>query len=384
MKNYSITAIIVLFTTSFLQAQTSVPYSDLPRIPLPAMRGLALSADARHGAMGDAGVATSPDKGDMFWNPARTAFADTQYGLYSAYTPNVSRRFENGMQLIQVGAYYKLKDNKSAISISYVNFSEGLSQANNTGQLLSNYYSTDWLLGINFAKKISKKISLGIGIKYLNSRLYTEQNPPSSLGFNYQPASTLAADISIFHQGWDSTKRVNINYGVYISNLAGRVSYGGSESNFIPTNLKIGIAPTIKIAKNSTFTLAIDVNKLMIPTPTFSTTGRINQPTSAIGGILGSFSDAPDGLKEELEEITWSIGGEYWYKKTIALRMGKFIESGNKGGRNFTTFGVGAKIIKNINVDLAYMHNESENSFLGNMWRANVSFGIGEIKSSMN
>ena len=166
--------------------------------------------------------------------------------------------------------------------------------------------------------------------------------------------------------------------------MSGRVNYDGVESNFIPTNLRIGIAPTIKISKNSTFTIAIDASKLMVPTPTYDTTRRLISVKSAISGILGSFSDAPGGLSEELQEIIWSIGGEYWYKNTVALRVGKFIESQNKGGRNFTTFGVGFKIIERVNFDLAYLHEESNRnrilySPMGNFWRGNITFGIGKI-----
>ena len=178
---------------------------------------------------------------------------------------------------------------------------------------------------------------------------------------------------------------INVNYGVYVSNISGRVSYSGASEHFIPTNLKIGIAPTIKISKSSAFTLTIDANKLMIPTPVYNS-NRIPIPAkTAIGGILGSFSDAPNGLQEELQEIIWSIGGEYWYKNTLALRVGKYIEYNNKGGGKYTTYGVGLKIKKRVNVDLAYLHDESYIWYFrklyahrGNIWRANITFGLGK------
>ena len=368
MKKFTTLALLLLFV-QFLNAQTA--QTSRSEIPSPSIPGLNVPLfDARHAALGDAGVATSPDYADIFFNPAKTAFAETRYGVYNSYNMGSDNSLNN-VSLFRAGVNYKLPNNRSAISVNFTHF-------NNTNPTLSGlgfFSSYDWALGANYAKKLSPKLSLGIGLKYVKSVLLTG----IINGIQTNPAETIAADISIFHQSNDSTKRINFNYGVFISNLSGRINYGGTESNFIPTNIKIGIAPTIKISKNNTFTLAIDASKLMVPTPTFGTNGRLNQPSTAIAGILGSFCDAPGGLSEELQEIIWSIGGEYWYKNTVALRIGKFIESENKGGRNFTTFGVGVKIIKRVNVDLAYMKNEQIDSPLGNLWRGNVTFGIGKI-----
>jgi Type IX secretion system protein PorV len=377
MKKTFVTLIILFTTFQFSKAQTGIYRNN---VPSPAMAGLGFNpADARHGALGDAGVATSHDQADMFWNPARIAFAETRFGLYSAVNQPWLRALVSDMYLTQIGAYYKFKNNKSAISVNYTYFNQGLFQATDpNGQSLGNFNSYDWALGITFAKKLSPKLSLGVGLKYLKSNPFSGLNTTAFSGV--QPATTLAADISIFHQDPDSTKLINLNYGVYISNLSGRVDYGGAESNFIPTNLKIGIAPTINIDKQNTITLAIDANKLMIPTPTYDTNGKLIPAKTAIGGILGSFGDAPGGLREELQEVIWSMGLEYWYNKTVALRIGKRIQSENKSGQNFTTFGVGVKIIKRINVDLAYLQNELTGSPFGNSWRANVTFGIGKIK----
>ena len=381
MKKIIFTFITLFTTLQFSNGQTSIPIINQKRILTPSIAGLGFyPADARHGALGEAGVATSHDQADIFWNPARTAFAETRFGLYSAYEPHWLKSLVNDMSFIHVGAYYKFKNNRSAVSINYTNFNQGLFQSTNSnGQSLGNLSSNEWALGINFAKKLSPNFSLGIGIKYMKSNLLLGINTGSLYSYQSQPATTVAADISIFHQDTDSTKLINLNYGVYISNLSGRINYGGTESNFIPTNLKIGIAPTLKINKHNTLTLAIDANKLMIPTPTYDINGKIIQPLTAIGGIVGSFGDAPDGLSEELQEIIWSMGLEYWYDKKIAIRIGKFIESENKGGRNFTTFGIGVKIIRRINVDLAYMKNEQIDSPVGNLWRGNITFGIGKI-----
>jgi hypothetical protein len=381
MKRTCITLIIIFTTFQFSKAQTSGTFFNQRRVPTPLVPGLNLPFfDARHGAMGNAGVATSSDQADVFWNPARTVFDPTQFGLYTSYSSWLNG-LVGDMYLVKVGANYKLPNNRSALSLNFTYFNQGAFQATSSlGQTLGNFNSYDWALGVNYSKKLSPNFSLGVGLKYVQSVLLSGLSTSSTIGFQIQPATTIAADISIFHQDTDSTKLISLNYGVYISNLSGRISYGGSESHFIPTNLKIGIAPTLNIDKHNSLTLAIDANKLMIPTPVYNTSGGYIPPSSAIAGILGSFTDAPDGLSEELQEVIWSTGLEYWYDKKVAVRIGKFIESDNKGGRNFTTFGVGVKIIKRINVDLAYMKNDVSGSPLGNLWRGNITLGIGKIK----
>jgi hypothetical protein len=366
MKKIAITLASLFIFVHFSKAQTIT----ILRVPSPSVPVLAIPfSDARHAALGDAGVATSTDFADIFYNPAKTAFANTKFGFYGSY-PSFYSSQDNYVP--RVGVYYKIPKNKGTVSINYTSFDFYCPP--NANCIATPF---DWALGVNYSKKLSSKFSYGFGLKYVKSIFPSEIRIIA--GVPLQPATTIAADISIFHQDTDSTKLVNLNYGVYISNLSGRINYGGKESNFIPTNLKIGIAPTLNIDKHNTLTLAIDANKLMIPTPIYDSNRKLISAKTAIGGILGSFSDAPDGLSEELQEIIWSIGFEYWYDKKVALRIGKFIESENKGGRNFTTFGVGVKIIKRINVDLAYMQNERINWIVGNLWRGNITFGIGKI-----
>jgi hypothetical protein len=379
MKKIAVTLVNLVLSVQFLQAQITLP-KDI-RIPTPAIHSLELPFfDARHGAMGNAGVATSSDEADIFWNPARTVFAPTKFGIFASYSP-WSNGFLGEMYLIKTGGYYKLPNNRSALSVNLSYLNQLNSQVTSGGRSsIGSFISSDWALGINYAKKLSQNLSMGIGVKYVKSSLLPVL-ATFSLGFQPQPAETIAADISIFHQDIDTTKTINVNYGIFISNLSGRVSYGGSESNFIPTNLKIGIAPTWNINKHNSLTLAIDANKLMIPTPTVAN-GKLVVSSSAIAGILGSFSDAPDGLSEELQEIIWSMGLEYWYDKKVAVRIGKFIETQDKGGRNFTTFGVGTKIIKRVNIDVAYMYNASSGFANGDLWRANVSFGFNKFKTT--
>lgn len=218
MKKIIFTLIVLSTIFQFSNGQTSVPQTNSKRILTPSMAGLGFyPADARHGALGEAGVATAHDQADMFWNPARTAFAETRFGFYSAYEPHWLKYLVNDMNFIHAGAYYKFKNNKSAISINYINFNYGLFQATDAnGQSLGNFNSSEWALGINYAKKLSPNFSLGVGLKYMKSDLLSGLNINSIYGYQNQPATTIAADISIFHQDIDSTKLINLNYGIYI------------------------------------------------------------------------------------------------------------------------------------------------------------------------
>src|SRR6201985_1138833 len=48
---------------------------------------LRISPDARSGAMGDAGIALSPDANAQYWDVAKIPFAEKKYGVSATYTP---------------------------------------------------------------------------------------------------------------------------------------------------------------------------------------------------------------------------------------------------------------------------------------------------------
>jgi Type IX secretion system protein PorV len=325
------------------------------RIPTPAIASMIIAPDARSAAMGDAGVALSAADGDansIFWNPGKLPFSGKDIGVAVSYTPWL-RQLVNDMGLINASFYKKIKNNQViGASINY--FDQGLFQAtDNNGNSLGNFNSKEYYIAVSYSRKLSEKLGLGVNLKYINSTLLSGLSTTAALSFNVQPASTVAADIGIFHTSKSATKW-NYNWGVMIQNISGRVSYGGSESNFIPTNLKAGFAAVRTIDAHNKYTLTADINKLMIPTPTY-TNGKLNQASTAIGGILGSFGDAPDGIGEELKEINLSLGGEYLYNDMFALRGGYHMESADKGGRNFFTAGFGVRLEKKYGLDFAYL-----------------------------
>jgi hypothetical protein len=249
------------------------------------------------------------------------------------------------MALLNASFYKKIKNNQ-VIGASIHYFDQGLFQAtNSTGQSLGNYNSKEYAIAVSYSRKLSEKLGLGVNIKYINSTLFTG----SISGTSVQPASTVAADIGLFHTS-KSDKKWNTNWGVMIQNISGRVSYGGAESNFIPTNFKAGFAATNMIDAHNKFTLTADINKLMVPTPTYTAAGVLIQPSTAVGGILGSFTDGND-----LKEINVSLGGEYVYNDLFAARAGYFFENADFGARKFFTAGFGVRLEKKYGLDFAYL-----------------------------
>jgi Type IX secretion system protein PorV len=320
-------------------------------VPSPAIASLIITPDARSAAMGDAGVALSPGDGDansIFWNPGKMPFATKDIGVSLSYAPWL-RQLVNDMAILNFSFYKKIKNNQ-VIGASIHYFDQGLFQAtDNNGQSLGNFNSKEYAISVSYSRKLSEKLGLGVNIKYINSTLFSG----TIAGTSVQPASTVAADIGLFHTS-KSDKKWNTNWGVMIQNITGRVSYGGSESNFVPTNLKVGIATTNMIDAHNRFTLTADINKLMIPTPTY-VNGKPVQASTAIGGILGSFGDAPGGFSEELKEINLSLGGEYVYNDMFAARAGYYFENADKGGRKYFTAGFGVRLEKKYGLDFAYL-----------------------------
>jgi hypothetical protein len=326
-------------------------FAQEKNFPSPAIQFLVIAPDARSSGMGDAGVAVSPGEGDansIFWNPGKLPMASKDMGVSLSYSPWL-RQLVNDMGILNLSFYKKIKGNQ-VVGASIHYFDQGIFQAtDNAGTSLGNYSSRDYSIGVTYSRKLSEKLGLGVNLKYVNSSLFSG----TINGVTTQPASTVAADIGLFHTS-KSTGSWNTNWGIMISNISGRVSYGLQESNFIPTNFRVGVATTKTIDLHNRFTLTLDMNKLMVPTPR-DATGKLVPQSTAIGGILGSFGDAPGGFSEELKEMNFSFGGEYVYNDMFALRTGYMYRSQEKGGNTYFTAGFGVKLEKKYGLDFSYL-----------------------------
>ena len=370
---------VSISTLSFGQLPTNVlGQTNAGRVPTPTMLFLNVSPDARSAGMGDAGVAISSDVNAIYWNPAKLATADKDLGFAISYTPWL-RNLVNDMALYNIAGYKKTsKDQAFGFSINY--FDQGLFQATTAnGTSAGNFNSKEYALTVAHARKLSNALSLGVNLKYINSNLtggYVAQ------GSQMKPAQTVAADLALY---WNSVseKNWNLTYGLVLSNISGKVSYGGLDKNFIPTNLRVGVAAAKNIDEKNKLTLTLDLNKLMVPTPQSvdangNVTGTDPNNTTAIGGIFGSLFDAPDGFGEELKEVTASLGAEYLYNNTFAIRGGYFNESAMKGDRKYFTMGVGFKLDQKYGFDFAYLVPTGSSSPLANTLRISLLAAINQ------
>lgn len=174
--------------------------------------------------------------------------------------------------------------------------------------------------------------------------------------------------------------------GLNFSNIGGKISYGTSQesADFIPANMRLGGAYNLQFDQYNRMSFLVDFNKLLVPTPpvrdpdTDEITAGRDDNVSSFAGVFQSFSDAPGGFSEELEEVVVNLGAEYWYDDRIAFRGGYQFEDPQKGGRKYYTLGIG--ILYNVfGLDMAYLIPASATvrSPLENTLRFTLSFNFG-------
>jgi hypothetical protein len=315
--------------------------------------------------MGDVGIATAPDANSAFWNLAKTPFSTTKAGAAITYTPWLKDLGLNDVYLISASGFLKLDDDQ-AISASLRFFNLGNIQfTDNLGNDLSLFRPREFSFDAGYSRKLSKKLSLGVALRYINSNLAGNN---SFSGQTYKAATAVAGDLSIFHNGLKADGS-GLNYGITLTNLGSKISYtnDASQKDYIPANLGIGVAYTKVLDEANKITFALDLNKLLVPTPpSFSTTqgGAGTSEDSAklvnyrnqgvVNSWFKSLGDASGGFSEEIKEITASLGAEYWYNDQFAFRAGYFYENALKGNRKYFTLGAGLKY-NNFGLNFAYL-----------------------------
>ncbi|MDB5274960.1 MAG: porV [Chitinophagaceae bacterium] len=346
---------------------------------------LSISPDSRSGAMGDAGVALSPDVNANYWNPSKLAFIEGDNNLSLSYSPWL-RRLVPDVALAYLSYAHKLDDrNTLGASLRYFNLgSIQLVDANQNDQ--GTYRPSEFSLDVSFARKYVEGLSLGLTGRYIHSNL---SNGAFASGQQTKPANAIAADVSMFYK--KETQQFGRDalfaFGVNISNIGTKISYSdGGAKYFLPTNLKIGAANTWFIDDYNEFTFTFDINKLLVPTPPIrDNSGNIISGTddnrSVPAGIFGSFSDAPGGFSEEIKEISYSPGLEYRYNKQFSLRTGYFYENPAKGDRQYLTMGAGFKY-DIFNIDFSYLAANQQKSPLSNTLRFSVLITLGGSKNA--
>ena len=340
---------------------------------LTAMPFLRIVPDARGGGMGDVGIAVSSDANSMYYNASKLVFNEQDVGLAVTYTPWLRNLGLDDVYMAYLSGY-KQVDNFSAIGIGLRFFSLGeIAFTDDNGDGLGQGKPREMELALAYARKLGSNFSAGLTGKYIRSSLATGQ---SVGGVEIVPATAFAADISMnwFKEGNMVAGGSKWNFGLALTNIGSKVSYtGNSLKDFIPANLGIGTALELNFDEFNSITLAMDFNKLLtpspvsaitkdadgmeIPNPDYSTDGdeiADFRQKSLFEGIFGSFSDAQGGFSEELREINYSLGVEYWYDKQFAVRAGYYFENPLKGDRQFLTVGVGIKY-NVFGIDLSYL-----------------------------
>ncbi|MEO6456031.1 MAG: type IX secretion system outer membrane channel protein PorV [Ginsengibacter sp.] len=311
---------------------------------------LRISPDARSGGMGDVGIATAPDANSSFWNQGKIPFAVSKAAIAVTYTPWLKGLDLNDVYLASLAGYYQL-DELQSISGSMRYFSLGNIQFTDAyGNDLNTFRPREFSIDAGYARKLSDNLGLGIALRYINSSLASGTYG----GQSYKPGSAVCADLSIFHDGTASHEDGSgFNWGATLTNLGTKISYSNdaTQKDYIPANLGLGIAYTKVFDETSKATFALDVNKLLVPTPPlFSDAGSTAEDSikllkyhnqGVVSSWFSSFGDAPGGFAEEVKEFQVSVGAEYMYNNQFALRAGYFYEAPTKGDRKYFTLGVG-------------------------------------------
>lgn len=352
-----------------------------------AVTSQTIAPDARSAGMGDVGVATDPDAASQFWNPAKYPFCISRAGVALNYTPWL-RQLVSDMDLAYLSGYYRIGD-YSAVSgsLRYFSLGEVMLSSGQGEQYDMTINPYEMSLDVAYSLMLSETFSISAGVRWIYSDLTYDYNEDTA------PGSAFAADLSCYYQNYINLgqRECQLGLGLNISNIGSKITFGGSdESEFIPTNMRLGAALMIPVNEYNRFTIAADANKLLVPTypkqneeePDNEYQDRLRKDyydVSSISGIFKSFSDAPRGFKEELEEIQWSIGAEYVYNDQFSLRAGYHHESENKGNRKYFTVGAGFKM-NVFSLDAGYVIATAKSNPLDQTLRVSLTFDMDGIK----
>ena len=356
--------------------QTAVPF-------------LMINPDARSGAMGDVGIAISPDANAIHFNASKYAMAESKFGVSLSYTPWLRSLGVNDIYLANLAGYSKFGSaNNQAIGVSLRYFSLGSIQWTDfNAQLLGEGSPREFELAASYSRQLSQNFAIGVTGKYIYSNLATGQTAEGSDKISSGRAG--AVDFSATYKApiAMAAGKSNLMVGLAVRNIGNKITYLRS-ADFLPTNLGIGASWDIPFDQYNSIVISADLNKLLVITPQRdSTDGNNNKiydwkEVSPISGVFKSFGDAPGGGQEELKEVNYSLGIEYWYDKQFAVRAGYFHESAAKGGRQYFTVGLGLKY-NVLGINLSYLvPTASQRGPLDNTLRFSLLFDAASFKDT--
>jgi len=394
---------LLAFFTQSVKSQTTANANILGQnlannvnVVTTAVPFLLIGPDANQGGMGDAGAASTPDPNSTHWNPAKLANIEQQMGFSISYTPWL-RQLVPDINLAYLSWFYKLKDHQT-IGGSLRYFSLGnIEFTDQNGVTTGNFNPNEYALDFTYARELSDNVSIAMSARYI----YSDLTGAIAVGGAYtHPGRSLGVDLSTYYHTKEiliAGKKSVVAAGACISNIGPKISYSNSgNSDFLPTNLRIGPSLTMNLDKYNKLTFILDFDKLLVPTPPIyranaSGGDSLNKEGQLIilagkdpnvnpaAGMFQSFTDAPGGFEEELHEIDMCGGMEYWYDNQFAVRGGFFYESITKGGRQYITAGAGFKL-NVIRIDAAYLIPLTQQNPLQNTLRISISFNFDKAK----
>ncbi|MCB0636645.1 MAG: type IX secretion system outer membrane channel protein PorV [Lewinella sp.] len=349
---------------------------------------LRIVADARSGAMGDVGIAISPDPNAMHFNASKLVLAEQDLAVSATYTPWLRSLGLNDVYLAYLTGYKKL-DNNQAVGFGLRYFSLGSIQFTDVnGEPLTTGRPNEFEVALAYSRRLSDNFTAGLTGKFIYSNLAAGQQLDG--GDIIEPGLAGAADISFTYQTDLPSRSLDdsdLTVGLALTNIGSKITYTASlVRDFLPANFGLGAAWTMQFDEYNKLTIAADVNKLMAPTPCQGPDCDLDnndipdyREQSSISGILGSFGDAPEGFSEELKELMYSFGVEYWYDEQFAVRAGYFNEHQQKGARKYLTVGLGLKYnIFGLNFSYLVPTTNQRNP-LDNTLRFSLLFDFGEL-----
>ena len=385
MKRLTLVLSLMLLMT--LSASAQLKKTEIFNPVYTAVTSQTIAPDARAAGMGDVGVATDPDVNSQYWNPAKYPFTISRAGVSLNYTPWL-RQLVNDMYLANLVGYYRIGD-FSAVSTSlrYFNMGEVTmkeSIGGSNGMTINPY---EMSFDVAYSLLLSEKFSIAAGLRWIYSDLTYDYSSETT------PGSAFAADIAAYYQNYINIgqRECQVGIGLNVSNIGSKINFGSdTNSEFIPTNMRLGASLMIPVDEYNRFSIAADANKLLVPTRPIQGENesqvdydaRLQKDyydVSSIAGIFKSFGDAPGGFKEELQEVGWSLGGEYTYNDKFSLRAGYHHESETKGNRKYFTVGAGFKMSA-FSLDAGYVIATAKSNPLDQTLRFTLTFDMDGIK----
>ena len=343
-----------------------------------------IAPDARAAGMGDVGAATDPDVNSQCWNPAKYPFCISRAGVALNYTPWL-RQLVNDIDLAYLAGYYRIGDYASVSgSLRYFSLGEVMTSFEENAMTVKPY---EMALDVGASLMLSEKFSIAAVIRWLYSDLRYDYTEDAS------PASAFAADLACYYNNYINIgqRECQLGLGLDISNVGSKITYFGDDrSNFLPANLRLGASLMVPVDEYNRFSITADANKYLVPTIPKQNDGESKEDyeqrvieeysdVSSIAGIFKSFTDAPGGFKEELQEIQWSIGAEYVYHDQFSIRAGYHHESENKGNRKYFTVGGGFRMSV-FSLDVGYVISTAKSNPLDQTLRFTLAFDMDGIK----